>query len=93
MNAKTARKLRKIAAGMVVAAEQQGQTIDKVAHKIHPRTGNIMVSEKSWKGAYKALKKGLQKSERGDAFSKSLASVADRKRAVQDTEIVQIPAL
>ncbi len=68
MNAKTAKKLRKIALGMVVAAEQQkGEKIDKVSYvtktkpaegALHP--GTIFVAQNTFKGAYKALKKGVR---------------------------------
>ena len=69
MNAKTAKKLRQIAMGMVVAAEQQqqGSNIERVSYvtkekapegALHP--GTIYVASNSWKGAYKALKKGVR---------------------------------
>lgn len=69
MNAKTAKKLRKIAMGMVVAAEQKnGKPIEKVSYVVrsgakaradgHP--GTIYVAQNTFKGAYKALKKGVR---------------------------------
>ena len=68
MNAKTAKKLRQIAMGMVVAAEQQqGNNIERVSYvtkekapegALHP--GTIYGASNSWKGAYKALKKGVR---------------------------------
>lgn len=69
MNAKTAKKLRKIALGMVVAAEQKnGSPIEKVSYVVksggkpradgHP--GTIYVAQNTFKGAYKALKKGVR---------------------------------
>lgn len=67
MNAKTAKRLRKIALGMVVAAEQKnGKAIERVtyvtktkaAEGSHP--GTIFVASNTFKGAYKALKKGVR---------------------------------
>lgn len=68
MNQKTAKRLRKIAMGMVVAAEQKnGKPIEKVGYVVktgkqradqHP--GTILVAANTWKGAYKALKKGVR---------------------------------
>lgn len=67
VNAKLAKKLRKIALGMVVAAEQKGTEIEKVSYvtktkanpeALHP--GTIYVASNTWKGAYKALKKGVR---------------------------------
>ena len=68
MNAKTARKLRQIAMAMAVGAEQQnGTKIERVSYvtktkapegALHP--GTIYVAANSWKGAYKALKKGVR---------------------------------
>jgi ribosomal protein L4 len=60
MNAKTAKKLRKIALGMVVAAEEKsGKTIAKASHVVN-KQGTISVAANSCKGAYKALKKGVK---------------------------------
>lgn len=60
MNAKTAKKLRRIALGMAVAAEQKnGKPVEKVSYKLNQRTGNISVDASSYKGAYKALKNGV----------------------------------
>lgn len=68
MNAKTARKLRQIAMAMAVGAEQKnGTKIEQVSYvtktkapegALHP--GTIYVSSNTWKGAYKALKKGVR---------------------------------
>lgn len=67
MNSRTAKKLRKIAYAMVVGAEQQGNKIERVSYvtktkapegALHP--GTIYVASNSWKGAYKALKKGVR---------------------------------
>jgi hypothetical protein len=69
MNAKTAKKLRKIAMGMVVAAEQKnGKPIEKTGYVVksgakpradgHP--GTIYVASNTFKGAYKALKKAVR---------------------------------
>lgn len=59
MNAKTAKKLRKITLGMVVAAEQQsGKPIEQVAYKTV--NGRLVVAANTGKGAYKALKKGVR---------------------------------
>ena len=60
MNAKTAKKLRKIALGMVVAAEEKsGKTIARASYVIN-KQGTISVASNSFKGAYKALKKGVK---------------------------------
>lgn len=58
MNQKNAKRLRKIALGMVVAAEQSkpGTEIKKVAFTQDRKTGQVRVTQHSWKGAYKALK-------------------------------------
>jgi hypothetical protein len=67
MNAKTAKKLRNIAMAMVVGAEQQGNQIERVTYvtkakapegALHP--GTIYVASNTFKGAYKALKKGVR---------------------------------
>lgn len=58
MNAKMAKRLRKVAAGMVVAAEEKGKQIQKEAHTAD-RAGTVSVAKNTWKGAYKALKKGV----------------------------------
>ena len=61
MNAKLVKKLRKIATGMVVAAEQQnGKQIPKVAYNTDKK-GTVHVSKQSWKGAYIGLKNGIRK--------------------------------
>lgn len=73
MNQKTAKKLRKIALGMVVAAEQQkGEKIEKVSYVINKK-GTIMVAQNTWKGAYKALKKGVRT---GQIDGRSFAALA-----------------
>lgn len=59
MNTKLAKKLRKIAMGMVAAAEEQGTAIEKVSYMIN-KAGTITVAKNTWKGAYKALKKGMR---------------------------------
>jgi hypothetical protein len=59
MNAKTAKKLRKIALGMAVAAEQSGTTVQPVKY-ITSRTGVTTVPKNTLRGAYKSLKDGLQ---------------------------------
>jgi hypothetical protein len=56
MNQKTAKRLRKVATGMCVAAEQQGKTIQRVAYN-WDRAGTMTVAKNTWKGVYKALKK------------------------------------
>jgi len=93
MNAKTAKKLRKIAFGMVVAAEQRSaeqalkkdgaapKPIARVSYVIN-RAGTVSVAQNTWKGAYKALKKGLKKESKGSAFANELSTVAARKNAV-----------
>lgn len=59
MNSKTAKKLRKIALGLVVTAEQQSGT--KIQNSAYKTTGNTLeVSTNTYKGAYKALKKGVR---------------------------------
>jgi hypothetical protein len=60
MNQKTAKRLRAIARGMVVAAEEKGKTIQQVAY-VAERKGTISVAKNTWKGAYKALKSGVLK--------------------------------
>ena len=81
MNQKTAKKLRQIAFGMVVAAQEQGKEIAKVAHGYNKR-GELRVKQDTWKGAYKALKKGLRASHKGDAFAKQLDTIQMRQEAV-----------
>jgi len=84
MNAKIAKKLRKIALGMVVAAEQNGKKIEKVVYLQDGKTGQIRVSQQSWKGAYKALKKGLKKQHTAtvSAWNSKLSTIAQRQAAV-----------
>ncbi len=84
MNAKTAKKLRKIAVGMVVAAETQDPTkkIERVSYLIHNKTGVVTVAKNTWKGAYKALKKGLRNASAGSAFHRELTSIQARRAAV-----------
>ena len=61
MNEKTAKRLRKIAIGMVVAAEQEKkEPIKKVAYVQDRKTSQIRVAGATWKGAYKALKRGFK---------------------------------
>lgn len=62
MNQKTAKRLRKIALGMVVAAEQSKPDvkIDKVAYT-QDRQGTVRIRQNTWKGAYKALKTAFKK--------------------------------
>lgn len=62
MNQKTAKRLRKIALGMVVAAEQSkpDTPIKKVAYRQDQRTGQVRVAQNTWKGAYKALKRAFK---------------------------------
>lgn len=83
MNEKTAKRLRKIALGMVVAAEEKGQKIERVAYMQDTRTGQIRVAKKTWKGAYKALKAGLRKAHMATAWNQSLATVAARQAAAR----------
>lgn len=83
MNSKTAKKLRKIAMGMVVAAEEKkGTSIEKVAY-VQDTKGTVTVAKNSWKGAYKALKNGLRKNSAGIAFNGALKTTGARKQAVQ----------
>lgn len=57
MNAKTAKRLRKISLGMAVQAEAQTQKpIAQVAYQ-RDRKGTVSVTANSWKGANNALKK------------------------------------
>lgn len=58
MNQKTAKRLRKIALGMVMAAEQSKPDVKiaRVAYSQDGRTGQVRVKQNTWKGAYKALK-------------------------------------
>ncbi len=59
MNAKNAKKLRKIALGLAVAAEQKsGKQINKVSYTTNGTT--VEVAAGTHKGAYKALKKGFK---------------------------------
>lgn len=58
MNQKTAKRLRAIARGMVVAAEEKGKNIQQVAYTAD-RKGTVAVAKNTWKGAYKALKGGV----------------------------------
>ena len=78
MNAKTARKLRNIAMAMVVGAEQQGNKIERVTYvtktkapegALHP--GTIYVASNTFKGAYKALKKGVRNGTINDSVVRS----------------------
>lgn len=64
MNGKTAKKLRKIAFGMVLAAEQAGKSINKVMYVTNNR-GSIVVAPNTWKGLYKDLKKASRKDRQG----------------------------
>jgi hypothetical protein len=68
MNAKIAKQLRRIARGMVVAAEAEAApkgpeatgkplSIKKVAYQQNQK-GTISVAKNTYKGAYKALKAG-----------------------------------
>lgn len=63
MNQKTAKRLRKIALGMVVAAEQSkpDAKIAKVAYTQDKRTGQVRIRQNTWKGAYRALKVAFKK--------------------------------
>ena len=82
MNSKTARKLRKIALGMVAAAEEKsGKKIEKTGYVIDKR-GTISVASNTWKGAYKALKAGLRSKNKGAAYAESLQTVSTRRAAV-----------
>jgi iron-sulfur cluster repair protein YtfE (RIC family) len=58
MNGKTAKRLRKITTGMVVAAEERGKHIAQVS-LMTDKKGTVSVAKNTWKGAYKALKKGV----------------------------------
>jgi hypothetical protein len=61
MNQKTAKHLRQIAMGMVVAAQQQKpDTIKKVAYR-QDRKGTITVAPNTLKGVYKGLKAAVRK--------------------------------
>jgi hypothetical protein len=62
LNQKTAKRLRKIAMGMVVAAQQSkpDTPIKKVAHTQDRKTGQVRVAQNTWKGAYKALKRAFK---------------------------------
>jgi hypothetical protein len=80
---RTAKRLRSIARGMVVAAEEKtGNPIPKVAYTADKKTGQIRVAQGCWKGAYKALKKGLKKDHMGSAWNQKLSTVEQRKVAV-----------
>lgn len=83
MNEKTAKRLRHIATGMVVAAEQQGKKIDKVVYLQDKKTGQIRVAQQCWKGAYKALKNGIRKAHLGAAWNPKLAGIAERQAAAR----------
>lgn len=63
MNQKNAKRLRKIAMGMVVSAEQTKPDvkIDRVGYSQDSKTGQIRVKQNTWKGAYKALKVAFKK--------------------------------
>jgi hypothetical protein len=88
MNAKTAKRLRKIALGMCVAAEEKtGKPIAKVGYEQNTKTGNIRVSASTWKGAYKALKRGLKKDALGAAFNPTLKTALQRRRLVQQSAV------
>lgn len=57
MNAKMAKKLRRIALGAVVAAEETGAApVPKQAYKTSAK-GTVILDQRSWKSAYKGLKK------------------------------------
>lgn len=57
MNAKLAKKLRRIAVGSIVAAEEVGAApVPKIEYKTD-RKGTVTVNPRSWRGAYKDLKK------------------------------------
>lgn len=58
MNLKTAKRLRRIATAMAVGAEQKGQQIPRARYYI--QNGSVILDTKSWKGMYRALKKGLR---------------------------------
>lgn len=62
MNQKTAKRLRKIALGMVVAAEQSKPDvkIQRVAYTQDQRTGQIRIKQNTWKSAYRALKRAFK---------------------------------
>lgn len=82
MNARLAKKLRKIALGMVAAAEEKtGKQIEKVSYLIND-AGTVTVAKNSWKGAYKALKNGVRKNSAGSAFADSLKTATARREAV-----------
>ena len=83
MNEKTAKRLRKIAMGMVVAAEEKGQKIEKVGYVQDTKTGQIRVAKRTWKGAYKALKNGIRKAHLGKAWNAALATTAERQAAAR----------
>lgn len=61
MSQKAAKRLRKIAIGMVVAAEQSqpGLQIKREAYQT-TKQGTISVTKNTWKGAYKSLKKAIK---------------------------------
>lgn len=65
MNQKTAKRLRKIAYGMVLTAEQSkpDTKISRVAYKRAKNSATITVAPNTWKGAYKALKKAVKNNE------------------------------
>lgn len=64
MNSKLAKRLRSIALGLTVAADdhkrKEGQSLTtKIAYKVD-RHGSVIVAPNSWKGAYKALKRAAK---------------------------------
>lgn len=82
MNARLSKKLRKIALGMVAAAEEKNQKpIAKDGYVIDSK-GTIRVAANTWKGAYKALKNGIRRNAAGSAFAESLKTAAARREAV-----------
>lgn len=68
MNAKLSKKLRKIALGLAVAAEEQGVTVKQTEHLVD-RSGTITVAKNTLKGAYRSLKKGHQAAGKGLAYT------------------------
>lgn len=60
MNEKTAKRLRKVALGLVVAAEEQKPElkIQRVIYKT-TKSGTRVVTQSSYRGAYLALKRKL----------------------------------
>jgi hypothetical protein len=88
MNSKLVKKLRRIARAMVVAAEQQDPTkkIERVAYT-QDRNGTIHVAKNCWKGAYKALKKGLRSAQIGAAYNPAYNTPAKRLAAVMGANV------